>query len=294
MTISKEKVLTIAMLISMVIWGMSWSSAKVLSQYGSSLNLVFLRFLIVSLTLLPLLAILKIDLVPRKRSFPYLIGVALFMGVYSLTFFGGLHFGLAGAGGVLVTTINPVFAYLIGVIVSRKLPNKRQLLGLGIGIIGGLVLIQVWERFDHLMQSGNLFFISAALLWAIMSKINSFGARTVNPFNFIFWVNVLATVVFACIVDFSEIKTMLVEGDTRFWLNILYMGMINSAGATVCFLYATTQIGAERASSFNYLVPICALIGSWLFLNEQVQWFTLVGGCIAVVAVLVLNSGKNK
>lgn len=281
------------MLMSMVVWGMSWSSAKVLSQYGSPTSLVFLRFLVVVLTLFPLLKILKIDLRPQKQSIPYLIGVAFFMGVYSLSFFGGLTKGMAGAGGVLVTTINPVFAYLIGVLVSKKAPSVRQIVGLSIGVIGGVILIQVWEKFDHLIDSGNLFFIAAALLWAIMSKLNSYGAKTVNPFNFIFWVNVLAVCTFACFVDFGEISAMFIQGDQRFWLNTVYMGTINSAGATVCFLYATTIIGAEKASSFNYLVPICAMLGAFLFLGEEVKWFTLLGGSIAVLAVIIINSERK-
>lgn len=282
------------MLISMVIWGMSWSSAKILSEYGSSTLLVFLRFSIVVLTLLPMLTILKIDLTPQKRSIPYIIGVALFMGLYSLSFFGGVKQGMAGAGGVLVTTINPVFAYLLGVIINKQLPTLRQGIGLAIGVVGGLILIQVWEKLDFLIQSGNLYFIAAALLWAIMSKINSYGGKTVNPFNFIFWVNVLAAFSFAFIIDFEELKTVLLQSDGRFYGNMLYMGTINSAGATVCFLYATTIIGAERASSFNYLVPLCAMIGAFLFLNEAIQWHTLIGGSIAVIAVLVINSERKR
>ena len=281
------------MLTSMVIWGMSWSSAKVLSEYGSALSLVYFRFVIVAITLGILLPILKINLTPNKKSLPYIAGTALFMGLYSLTFFSGVSRGFAGAGGVLVTTINPIFAYLIGMALHKQIPTKREFTGLLAGIIGGLILIQVWDKSDQLLQSGNLFFITAAFLWAAMSKTNSIGARYVNPFNFIFWVNIFAVIGFSFIVDFNELTQMMQIKDSLFWSNTIYMGTINSAGATVVFLYATTKIGAEKASSFNFLVPMCALLGSWLFLSEKITLITLTGGSIAISAVILLNSKKK-
>lgn len=277
----------------MVIWGMSWSSAKVLSAYATAPTLVFIRFCFVVLTLIPVLFFLRIDFKPRIKSSPYLLGVTFFISAYSLLFFSGVKSGFAGAGGVLVTTINPVFAYLIGVIVSQRIPNKREIIGLCLGLSGGLILLQIWQKTDVVLQIGNIYFVLAALFWAIMSKINSFGARHANPFNFIFWVNVFSAMAFSVFVDYGELNFLLEEGDSVFWSNMIYMGVINSGGATVCFLYATTQIGAEKASSFNYLVPACALIGSVIFLGEEVQWFTIVGGMVAVSAVILLNRKKS-
>ena len=44
-----------------------------------------------------------------------------FMAVYNFTFLQGLKFGKPGAGGILVTTLNPIVAYGIGNILDAKL-----------------------------------------------------------------------------------------------------------------------------------------------------------------------------
>ena len=121
----KEKWLLAAMILSMCVWGTSWSCAKVLGNYTSSLNLSFMRFVLVPLTLFPLTYFTKIKTSVSRKGWLYVIGASVFILLYTLLFFEGVHQGFAGAGGVLVTTINPIFAYIIGLFISKILPKKQ-------------------------------------------------------------------------------------------------------------------------------------------------------------------------
>lgn len=284
-----ERWLMLAMILSMCIWGVSWSSAKVLAAYGSAPAMAFLRFTIVPLTLFPLLSLMKVKLGIQKQGIPYLAGAGLLMGVYTIVFFQALQVGLSGAGGVLVTTLNPIFSYIVGLVISRTLPKKAELLGLLLGMLAGIVLLKLWSNLDALFVSGNSLFLLAAFIWAVMSKITAQAHRFGSPLSFSMWMHLMVVAGLAFVTDLPEVINILETGDALFWFNIIYFGTVNSAVATTVYLYATSKLGAERASSFIFIVPFAAVLSSWLFLGEAILWHTVVGGILGVLAVLVIN-----
>jgi len=292
----KEKLLLVAMIMSMCIWGTSWTCAKILGTYTSATNLSFLRFLLVPLALLPLTYFTKTKITVHSKGWVYVIGASVFILLYTLFFFKGVHEGFAGAGGVLVTTINPIFAYIIGLLISKILPTKQEYIGLLLGFTAGMILLKIWENSSHILEIGNLFFLLAALVWAIMSKISSHANKFGNAIGFSFWTHIVAAMVLSCFVDFDDLKLLLAKADVRFWFNMIYFGIVNSAVATTCFLYVTARIGAEKASTYIFIVPITAVLTSFVFIGEHLLWNTLIGGTMAILAVFIINGkiSQNK
>lgn len=291
--IKSEKGLTILLVVSMCIWGASWSSAKVLSQYGTVSAITFVRFIIIPLTLFPFLWWQKIPLRISKKGTLPLIAAGGLMAFYTLFFFKGIQAGLPGAGGVLVTISIPLIAYLIGIILTQKLPQKHEIIGLLLGLLAGSILLNVWVNFNSITHSGNSYFLIAALVWAVMNKITSHSANYGHPISFNVWLHVVAIGGLVFFTDFSEVQLMLQNGDSTFWLNVLYFGVINSSVATTTYFFATTKLGAEKASSFIFIVPSGAVFFSWLLMGESITTNTVIGGVLGIAGVLIIN-GKFK
>jgi drug/metabolite transporter (DMT)-like permease len=68
-----------------------------------------------------------------------------------------------------------------------------------------------------------------------------------------------------------------------------FNGIINTGIATTFFFYATSKIGAEKTSSFIYIVPFAAAISSFIAIGELIKWNTIVGGILGVIAVAIIN-----
>lgn len=273
----------------MMIWGISWSSAKVLSGYGSPLSITFIRFLFVPGSLLPILFFSKTPIkISKKGVLPALLGGAL-MTCYTLLFFSGLQKGLPGAAGVLITISIPIITFVLNILISQKLPKKSSLVGLGIGLLAGSILLNVWENYSSVFSFGNVFFIGAAITWACMSLVTSKSASYGSPISFNLWMHLIALAAIACLVDFNEIQSIATTGDFKFWSNILWFGIINSTVATTTYFYATTKLGSDKANSFIFIVPSAAVFFSWLFLDEVVQLNTVIGGILGLVAVFIIN-----
>ena len=60
----------------------------------------------------------------------------------------------------------------------------------------------------------------------------------------------------------------------------------------LAYLVATTVIGAERASTFIFLVPVSAILTSWFTLGEVIELHTIVGMLLGVSAVMLINKSK--
>ncbi|MBI2257779.1 MAG: DMT family transporter [Flavobacteriia bacterium] len=293
MTDKERRVLTISMVVSMFLWGLSWPSAKVITYYASPINLVIYRYIIVTFTLLPILWYFKIKILLPLKAIPYVLFSAFLLALYSVVMFKGLKVGFAGAGGVFVTTLNPIMAYMLALLIQKKIPSINESAALFLGLIAGMTLLEIWKNSDELWLAGNLLFLLAAFIWALMSRVTALSSRFGSAFSFSFWMYLSTFLILIPLMDFSEIQITIQKSDFLFWSNLFFGGAIVTSLATSIYFYATTKLGSEKASSFIFLVPFSAGISSWLLLGEKFEIHTLIGGTIAILAVYLLQKRKK-
>ncbi len=277
----------------MFVWGVSWPSGKVLSTYGSSFSIAFLRFFVTFLGLLPLLLLWKQPLQIRKEGISILVYASICMSVYSYLFFQGLKHGMPGAGGVLVTTLNPVIAYAIGLGLNRKIPSKKEQIGLGLGLLAGGILLKIWANLDEVFSVGNVYFLLATFTWAILSKFTAKASSYGFSGSFSLWLYLLCSFAMFFLADKYELQQIIQSADWIFYGNLFFSAFVTTSLATTFYFYATSQIGAERASTFIFLVPASAVFTSWWLIHETVYWNTILGGCIGALAVVIINMNKK-
>lgn len=289
----EEKYLVIAIVTSMFLWGLSWPSGKVLTGYCSVINFSVYRYILVILSMLVLLPAIGVPFRIKSAGIPSFVISGVLLAAYSYFFFIGLKNGAAGAGGVLVTTLNPIVAYSIGMVLKRKLPAGNEIIGLLLGITACCVLLRVWDNAAALAGSGNLYFLLAAFTWAVMSKFTAKGAQYGSSMGFSLFQYIVTLCCLLPFVNVPEMKAIIHTGDKVFWLNLIFSSVIVTALATTVYFYSTTRIGAEKASSFIFLVPFGAAISSWLLLGERLQLHTAIGGLLGIAAVYIINRKKK-
>lgn len=285
--------LTIGIILAMFAWGLSWPAGKILSAYGSPVSIAFLRYVVIFFTSLASMLILKKDMRIKKSGLKLLIPAGLLLGFYNWVFISGLKVGFANAGGVLVTTLNPIFTYSIGLALVKRWPIKNETIGLVLGLIAGAFQLNIWTRLDNIFLYGNMFFLAGAFIWAVMSKVTSKAEKYGSSLAFSLWMYLVALLGFLVLVDLSEIQQIVIKSDTLFWFNLLYFGFMATTVATSFYFYATTKMGAEQASSYIFLVPISAALSSWFFLGEIIQLYTIFGGILGILAVFIINYRKT-
>lgn len=284
-----KKNLTVLMILAMVLWGGSWVSGKIAATSVPPMVIVFWRFSLTAVSLVPLLFVFRQSLRVSAKSLALLIVSGIILFAYNTLFFMGLKNGLAGTGGVLVTSLNPLFTFLLTYLVQRTAISRKQIAGLLIGLAGGLVMLRVWEfSLASLLAGGTLLFLIASALWACLTMVSRKAQEKVPFIAYSIYIYVTAALL--------SLAFALPSGDllrtpmaVPFWLNMLYISIGVTTVATTIYFVTTSKLGARAASSFLFTVPVSAVIFSWLILGEIPSLFTILGGSLAVGAVYLLN-----
>ena len=141
----EEKKFTLLMIFAMITWGYSWVGAKILGPYGHVTVKIFLRFFLAALALIPILVNYHATFKINKKGLLFILWNSISLCSYNYFYFKSTHIGLAGAGGVLVTTLNPILTSLfVYLILDRKTAKLKDIIGLVIGLIGGSIIIRIW------------------------------------------------------------------------------------------------------------------------------------------------------
>ena len=277
------------MVMAMLSWGLSWTNAKFLGQYTNPVTLMSWRFLLSAISIVPILYFSENRFKINRQDFLYILANSLFLVSYNFFYFRATQIGLAGKGGVLVTTLNPILTSIIINLFFNGLFSKRILLGQLLGITGGIVILRVWELDLILVtKSGNLYFLLASFSWVFVTIIASRTNNNMPFLSFSFWSFIVSFFLSSLFTTPNEIIAIL-GFDWFFWSNLLVLSAGAMSFGTSIYFLASKRIGPKRASSFILLVPFSAMIFARVFLGEPMTASTIIGGLIGVTSVYLLN-----
>ncbi len=282
----------ILIVLAMVIWGASWGIAKLISSMTSVVVILFWRNILTFLALIPILFILKEKPKLSYKALSYSILGALVMTAYNYLFFKGLEYGLAGAGGILVTTLNPIFNFLLVSLLSKKRIELVEKFALGLGLLGGLILLKIWDlNLEDILKSGNLFFLIASLAWAFLSILTERSSKHSKPLLYSFYNYAFASLLtFIWVLPYPWVAPL--SFGFNFWLPMFYLSVISTAFATTIYFIASSKLGSHVASSYIFIVPTSAMFFAWIIQNEKIQLHSVTGGILALLAAVILHKFK--
>jgi len=278
------------MVFAMITWGYSWVGAKILGPYGHVSTKIFLRFFFASIALIPILLKYRIPFRIDKKGFIFILWNSISLCSYNYFYFKSTHMGLAGVGGVLVTTLNPILTSLfVFSFLDRSSAKLKEFVGLIMGLAGGGIIMRLWEMDIALMiSSGNIFYILASCSWVSVTIASQKSKTHIHFLTFSFW-SFLSASLFSLFFCEIESISQTINYDSIYWLNIFLLSIVVMSFANTMYFFASSKIGAVKASSYIFVVPLTAIIFSKIILNEQVLYTTVLGGILSVVAVYLIN-----
>jgi len=275
----------------MVGWGASWVNVKVLSSYINEFEMVFLRFFITAITMIPIIIFLKKSFKIDLKSLLLVIVTSIAFIAYMKYFFLGTKFGTASLAGAFVTTLIPINTFLILALFKVKKVCKGDMFALVLGGVGVLTMLNIWSfGLSQIMLIQNLYFILASILWPIVTILSSKSTK-VSPIVFTFYLYIVTVIL--DLVFFVDISQLAVQNfDSIFWLNIFILTIVGTTFANTVYFLGIEKIGASEASSFIFLVPFAAILLSAIFLKEIISTSMVVGTILTLISVKILNNIK--
>jgi len=278
----------ILMSFAMLTWAIAWTSAKILNRYLDFYDLTFLRFFFGFISLLPFIIKQSFNKIFSLNNIKYVVLTSILFFIYNICFFKATFYGDAGKGAVLVTTINPIFTFLISSILARQI-SKNELIGILFGLIGGLLILNVFnEGISNIIHSKNIYFVICGFIWGIMTVLMSKAQQNIGSLQFIFLCYLLTTFISLPFISFDS-KIFLLNFDSKFFINFFFVSIGAMSFGTSIYIYATPILGPVRASVFIFSVPLLALSIAYFFLNEPIRIEVICGGIMSLFGIYIVN-----
>jgi len=281
---------TYMLILAMFLWGAGWTALKIITPNIPMDVIIFWRFLIMSISFIPILIFLKKPLKIDKNSLIFISSSSVLNILFMVFSFYGVKSAMASSGGVIITTLTPVMTFLLVAIIFRKKLLNIQYFGLLIGTIGGVILLQL-NDLTLFFNSSNIYFLLCAISWAGVTMLSQHSQKHINPIHYSFYISVIATIATFIYSYNSNILLVFNEG-IKFWSALLYLAIFGQTVATTIFFVASGKLGSEKSSSFMFLVPLFSILVAWIVLDEKVETHILFGGIISIIAVYFINKSK--
>lgn len=277
---------------TVIVWGTTFVSTKVLIGYGlSPVEILLYRFL---------LAYIGIWFFCSRKLFANsikdeLLCVAAGMGGGSLYFvFENTALGITLASNVsLIICTSPIFTAFLTYLIYRKENIKSHLIIGSLIALAGVALVVFNGSFIlQLNPLGDILTILSALSWAfygvILKKLNkdysiSFITRKVFFYGII---TLLPFIIFG----YGNVNPQLLINPVIF-SNILFLGLIASLLCFVAWNTAVKELGVIQTSNYIYFVPLVTLITSAIVIDEHITMIALIGSVFILYGVYVAERG---
>lgn len=278
-------------LLTILIWGTTFISTKVLLVDFQPIEILFFRFVMGLLALLMVYPHRMQKMTGRQEltfAVAGLCGVCLYYLMENIA----LTYTMASNVGVIIS-VAPFFTAILSHVFLKQDEKLRANFFVGFVVaMVGIALISFNGSSLQLNPVGDLLALLAAFLWACYSiltrKISSFSFNTILTTRRVFFYGILFMIPALFLFDFKLDLGRF--ADVTYLLNILFLGLGASALCFVTWNFAVKLLGAVKTSIYIYLVPVITVAASVLILHEPFTWITGAGTVLTLAGLLLSES----
>lgn len=289
---NKKTIGHLAALLTIIIWGTTFISTKILLTDFQPVEILFFRF-VMGFAVLTALCPKRLKTADKKQELTFILAGLCGICLYYLLENIALTYTLASNVGVIIS-VSPFFTAILAHLFIKQEEKLRPRFFAGfIVAMLGIFLISFNGQELALNPLGDLLAVSAAAVWAcyaiLTKKISSFGYSVIVSTRRTFFYGILFMLPTLFIFDFKLDLARFADPVCLF--NILYLGLGASALCFVTWNLAVKELGAIKTSAYIYMMPVITVITSIIILHEQVTPLAAVGMVLTLVG-LVLSEYK--
>ncbi|KXL52989.1 putative inner membrane transporter YicL [Anaerotignum neopropionicum] len=278
-----------------IIWSTGGPVIKILLDHGLTENEIFFSkafFCVLSIVVFDMLFAKKISRIKSKRDLLLLI----ICGVVGYLFY-GMFYGYAvgripiSVAVILVYTA-PALVTLFSVVFFKEKLTGIKKTCLFLIMLGCILVTGVFnEGLGRLSFAGVLWGVASGVCFAVYSITSSvmmkkYDAWTVTTYNFIFS---LAAISF--MVDIPQALGK-VFADRTLLLTCIYFAVFCGTISNLVYVKAMEYIPASTAAMITTIEPTTTCMIGFVFFNEEINLFKIIGVLLIVAAVIRLNYNK--
>ena len=271
-------------------WGSSYLFIKFAVDDFGTFTLVALRLAVGASLLWAVVLLSRVEL-PRDRK---VYGHLAVMGAINIAIpFALITWAERSADSSLAAILTSPVPLFAAVLAPFFLPDEpirlNGLVGLGLGFIGVVILVSPGLTGAGGDLTAMLALLAAAASYAcgaIYARRNVRGLRPMVPAVFQVTFAGLYTLVLAFLIEQPLASTP----DAQAIFSILWLGLLGSGLAYLCFFRLLGPWGATRLTMVAYVIPVVGIALGFLFLDETIDGRIIVGTLAVLAGIAIVNS----
>ncbi len=280
-----------------LIWGTTPAFGKLLVDAMSPLVLTGLRFGVIA-TLLFLFLIITKQFKEFKQTKEVLFIAAClgFLGVllHNGFLFLGLHYTTA-TNTALIESIGPTMTTILAFLFVGERLTKLGFLGIFISCVGACTIVSKGSL-DVILNLnfniGDLFILLCELSWSCYIIVGLKANGKISTVSLTAWSGLFGSLM--CFIVGAITNTLYISNNLS-GIDIFNFSYVALASGLFCFVawnYAATGVGASKAGSFIYIVPLTGAFIGVTFLDEPLYTSQVIGGLLVIAGVILTVKSK--
>lgn len=277
--------LNLLALFTVIVWGNTLVSTKILLNTFDPSQIMFLRFLIAYIMLIIIYPKFhKID--SFKKELMFLVSGITGGSLYFITENTALIYSLTSNVALILATAPILTAFMAHFFTKGEELNKNIFIGFIIAICGVFLVIFNGNFILKLNPLGDILAFGAALCWAIYSVTLK---KIINNYNSIY---ITRKVFFYALITILPIvltsKNKIIINDLFKFensFNLLFLGIIASGVCYVTWNYTVDKLGVIKTNNYIYLIPAITMLSSFFILHEKITTYSVIGAILILLGV---------
>lgn len=270
---------------TVVVWGSTFISSKVLLEFYTPAQIMLTRF-ILAYCALWLLRPRRLALTLKQEGVFFLLGL-LGCTAYFYTENTALSYTLASNVSIIVAAA-PIFTAILAHFAGEERFRASTLAGFLVAFSGVILVVCNGTFVLKLNPKGDLLALAAAVCWAIYSVLLRRASRGLDSIlvtrRTMFWGIVTALPLVAAEgVPYPMAPLMTASGIANF----LFLGLVGSALCFVLWNKAFRILGVVTTNTFIYLMPFITIVAARIFLDEPISLLALLGAVLITAGVVL-------
>lgn len=274
------------------IWGASYLFIKIGGEYVTPVTLVAIRTTIAGMVLFVAMLARREKLPPRNAPiWKWLAVMGLLNSVIPYTLITwGEHYISSGLAAILVGAM-PIFTVLLA---NWMTPDEKMTPPKVVGVISGFIgvvilfLPDLWSGVAFNLF-GGLAVITAALSYALATIYARRHLKGESHMTVAFGQMLMASVILIPASLLLE-QPWTLKPTPLAMGSIVTLAVVGTAFAYLMYYWLISNVGATRTSLVTYISPVIAVILGAVYLQEHLQWTTLVGLVLIVAGVALVTN----
>ncbi|MFB2538881.1 MULTISPECIES: DMT family transporter [unclassified Acinetobacter] len=280
-----------------MMWGGTFVAGRILSQELPPLLSAVLRFSLASFLLVLLVFYTHKKWVFVSKKSLLITALMGLTGIfaYNLFFFSALAKIEAGHTALFVS-LSPILTVLFAQFLFNEKLKWLNYIGVALAFFGTFIVVTRGDFATPLMQSiglGELFMCGAVLSWVCYTLLNRKNTE-LTPLLTITYASLWGTL-FLWLNTFLHLEIMhFKQIPLPQMMALFYVGALGTVLSFIWYAQGIAQLGASKTVVFTNLVPVFAVLLSYLILDEKISWSMLVGGVLIFSGIYLTNKKFNK